>query len=58
MLRSLAFVVDWRRMPPSSKAFPTPPRDWKDIAIRLAEERVWRYQKLIENIRSDSHGEK
>lgn len=46
------------RMQPGSKAFRAPPRDWKDIAIRLAEERVWHYRKLIEDIRSDRHGEK
>lgn len=41
------------RMNGSAKAHREPPREWRDIVIRLAEERVWHYRKLIDEIRHD-----
>jgi hypothetical protein len=41
------------RLRVSAKAHRDPPNEWPDAVIRLAEERVWHYRKLIENIRSE-----
>jgi hypothetical protein len=46
------------RMRPESSGFRAPPKDWENVAIRLAEERVWQYRKLIEQIRGDRQGGK
>jgi len=39
------------RLRPDAKAHRAPPRDWEGSVIRLAEERVWHYRKLIEQMR-------
>jgi hypothetical protein len=41
------------RLAGKAKAHREPPREWRDTVIRLAEERVWHYRKLIEEIRRD-----
>lgn len=39
------------RLKPEAKAHRAPPSEWENSVIRLAEEQVWHYRKLIENIR-------
>lgn len=39
------------RLKPEAGAHRSPPPEWKDAVIRLAEERVWHYRKLIEEVR-------
>jgi hypothetical protein len=46
-------AVRQARMKPDSSGFRAPPKDWENVAIRLAEERVWHYRQLIEQIRGD-----
>ena len=46
-------TVRQARLGSSTKARREPPREWRDAVIRLAEERVWHYRKLIEEIRRD-----
>lgn len=41
------------RLRPDAKAYRTAPEDWEGPVIRLAEEMVWHYQKLIERIRAE-----
>jgi len=41
------------RLSPAAKAHRSPPSDWKRAVIRLAEEQVWHYRKLIEALRTD-----
>ena len=36
------------RLRKEAKAYREPPSDWQDTVLRLAEERVWHYRKLIE----------
>ena len=44
-------TVRQARMSIAAKAHREPPREWKDALIRLAEEQVWHYRELIEEIR-------
>lgn len=45
------------RLGKSATARRNPPDRWREVAIRLAEERVWHYRRLIEAIRkSDATG--
>jgi hypothetical protein len=44
-------TVRQARLGASMKAHRGPPREWRDAVIRLAEERVWHYRNLIEEIR-------
>jgi hypothetical protein len=46
-------TVRQARLRADAKAHRDAPREWRDIVIRLAEERVWHYRKLIEEIRRD-----
>jgi hypothetical protein len=46
-------TVRQARLGASTKAHRQPPREWRDALIRLAEERVWHYRKLIEEIRRE-----
>jgi hypothetical protein len=46
-------TVRQARMRPETHAHRSPPEDWQDAVIRLAEERVWHYRKLIEEIRDN-----
>jgi hypothetical protein len=39
------------RLKPEAGAHRSPPTNWKQTVIRLAEERVWHYRKLIEKLR-------
>jgi hypothetical protein len=39
------------RLQPKAAAHRSPPEDWQGAVIRLAEERVWHYRKLIEKLR-------
>jgi len=39
------------RMNEDSSAFRAPPKGWERALIRLAEDRVWHYRKLIEQMR-------
>ena len=34
-----------------AKAHRPPPKDWQRAVIRLAEEKVWHFRKLIEDVR-------
>ncbi len=43
-------TVRQARLTDNTKAYREPPREWQDAVIRLAEERVWHYRKLIEKI--------
>ncbi len=40
------------RLKPEAKARRTPPEDWQGAVIRLAEERVSHYRRLIEDFAS------
>jgi hypothetical protein len=40
------------RLREDAAAHRTPPTDWEEAVIRLAEQRVWHYRKLIEALRS------
>ena len=44
-------AVRQARLGPETKARRAPPQDWSNAIIRLAEERVWHYRKLIESLR-------
>jgi len=46
-------TVRQARMRAETHAHRSPPGDWQDAVIRLAEERVWHYRKLIEDIRNN-----
>ena len=46
-------TVRQARLRSDAKAHRGPPREWRETIIRLAEERVWHYRKLIEEIRRD-----
>jgi hypothetical protein len=48
-------AVRQARMAESSIAFRAAPKRWEDSIIRLAEERVWHYRKLIEQLRNNGH---
>jgi hypothetical protein len=39
------------RLDPTTQAHRSPPNEWQYALIRLAEERVWHYRKLIEELR-------
>jgi hypothetical protein len=39
------------RLDPKTQAHRSPPNEWQYALIRLAEERVWHYRKLIEELR-------
>jgi hypothetical protein len=39
------------RLKPGAKTFRTPTRDWEKAIIRLAEDRVWHYRRLIDRVR-------
>jgi hypothetical protein len=41
------------RLAEQTKAHRSPPPDWRRAVIRLAEERVWHYRKLIESLQID-----
>jgi hypothetical protein len=42
------------RLSPDALAHRSPPRDWEDAVLQLAEERVLHFRKLIEEIRGSS----
>jgi hypothetical protein len=44
-------AVRQARLSPETGAHRSPPTGWEGAAIRLAEERVWHYRKLIERLR-------
>jgi hypothetical protein len=48
-------TVRQARMKEDSSAFRVPPKQWRDALIRLAEDRVWHFRKLIEQMRGDKH---
>ena len=41
------------RLSDEAKAHRSPPKDWRRAVIRLAEERVWHYRRLVELLRTD-----
>lgn len=41
------------RLSDQARAHRSPPREWRRAVIRLAEEQVWHYRKLIEALRTD-----
>ena len=50
-------TVRQARLQPEAKAHRSPPGEWRNAVIRLAEERVWHYRSLIETLRdSDELG--
>jgi hypothetical protein len=40
------------RLKSDANAHRAPPEDWRHAVIRLAEERVWHYRRLIEALRN------
>jgi DNA-binding GntR family transcriptional regulator len=42
------------RLSPDALAHRSPPRGWENAVLRLAEERVRHFQKLVEEIRDSS----
>jgi hypothetical protein len=40
------------RLKPDASARRSPPADWHQAVIRMAEERVWHYRRLIEQLRT------
>ena len=42
------------RLRPDALAHRSPPPEWENAVVRLAEERVWHFRKLIEEIRGSS----
>ena len=42
------------RLRPDALAHRSPPPDWEKALIHLAEERVWHFRKLIEEMRGSS----
>jgi hypothetical protein len=51
-------TVRQARLSASTQAHRAAPTEWKDALIRLAEERVWYYRKLIEQLRNGNDGSK
>jgi hypothetical protein len=49
-------TVRQARLKPDTEAFRTPPKEWENTIIRLAEERLWHYRRLIEQIRDSRRG--
>jgi hypothetical protein len=43
------------RLREEAGAHRAPPPNWKSTVIRLAEERVWHYRKLIETLRKEGN---
>jgi len=39
------------RLRPDALAHRSPPPEWENAVVRLAEERVWHFRKLIEEMR-------
>jgi hypothetical protein len=46
------------RLKPEASAHRSPPVDWESKVIRLAEERVFHFRNLIEQIRNSAHARK
>lgn len=46
-------AVRQARMQPGSNGFRAPPKDWENVAIRIAEKRVWHFRTLIERLREE-----
>lgn len=42
------------RLSDEAKAHRSPPKDWRRAVIRMAEEQVWHYRKLIEALQNES----
>jgi hypothetical protein len=42
------------RVYPEAHSHRLPPNHWEHAVIRLAEERVWYYRQLIENLRKEN----
>jgi len=45
------------RLKPNAKAHRSPPPDWQNALLRLAEERVRHFRELIDEIRGSSQNE-
>jgi hypothetical protein len=41
------------RMDEGANAHRPPPKDWHSAVIRMAEDRVWHYRRLIEALRNE-----
>ena len=41
------------RLRPEASAHRTPPNNWPEAVIRIAEAQIMRYRKLIESVRSE-----
>lgn len=41
------------RLVKAAKAHRSPPQEWRRAVIRLAEEQVWHYRKLIEALQKE-----
>jgi hypothetical protein len=46
-------TVRQARLQPGGNAHRSPPPGWRDTVIRLAEEKVGQYRRLIEQLRTD-----
>lgn len=53
-LRASVPAIRQARLTPTAKAYRAPPEEWEAAVVRLAEERVWHYRQLIEQIRKRS----
>lgn len=45
------------RLRDGARARRNPPAGWRAIVIRIAEERVWHYRRLIEDLQADNREE-
>lgn len=50
-------AVRQARMHAKTKAHRPPPQDWRSAVIRMAEDRVWHYRRLIEALRNQKAAE-
>jgi hypothetical protein len=49
-------LIRQSRLDEVAKAHRSPPKDWEDAVVRLAEKEVNRYRKLIDDIRQGPKG--
>jgi hypothetical protein len=49
-------AVRQARLKPGANAHRSPPSDWRNAVIRLAESRVWHYRELIRSLRERQEG--
>ena len=55
-LRVSVASIRQARLDANARAHRTPPAEWEDAVIRLAEDRLTHYRRLIERVRSRRQG--